>query len=318
MLKKNGVVGLPTIRTKLKQYDGCILGKHSKQSFHDSHSKAHRKLELIHSDLCGPMPIPSANGNKYTITFIDDYTRMCWVYLLKNKSDAFQKFKNFHKWIENDAQSHIGSICTDNGKEYTSNEFESNLHQHWIKHQTFVPYNPQHNGVIERMNGTILNMVRSMLFFKNVKTMFWTDAVLCAAYIKNRCPCNAIRNKTPYEMWYGHVPSVKHLKVFGSTCYTLIPKVHRNKLGARSRKCIFLVYSNTSKAYHLYDEVNKKFVVSRDVIFLESFKIDNVVEWQLDCLDRFAKAKSFQEFNNQIPHLEGGDSYTRSTCGIFF
>jgi len=116
-----------------------------------------------------------------------------------------------------------------------------------------------------------------MMFFKNVKLMFWVDAVLCAIYVKNRCPSNAIRNKTPYEMWYGNIPSVKHLRVFGSTCYALIPKVHRNKLGARSRKCIFLGYSNTSKAYHLFDEVNKTFVVSRDVIFLESSKIDNVV-----------------------------------------
>ena len=88
------------------------------------------------------MPVPSANGNKYIMTFIDDYTRMCWVYLLKNKSNAFQTFKNFHTWIENDAQSHIGSIRTDNGKEYTSNEFENYLHQHGIKHQTIVPYNP--------------------------------------------------------------------------------------------------------------------------------------------------------------------------------
>ena len=62
------------------------------------------------------MPVPSANGNKYMMAFIDDYTRMCWVYLLKNKSNAFQTFKNFHTWIENDAQSHIRSIRTNNGK----------------------------------------------------------------------------------------------------------------------------------------------------------------------------------------------------------
>jgi len=136
--------------------------------------------------------------------------------------------------------------------------------------------------------------------------MFWADAILYAPYIKNRCPSNAIRNKTPYELWYGHVPLVKHLRVFGSTYYALIPKVHRNKLGARSCKCIFLGYSNISKAYRLFDEVNKKFVVSRDVIFLESSKTDNVVERKLDRLDRFAKTKSFQEFDNQIPHLEGG------------
>eukprot|EP00253_Pinus_taeda_P025255 PITA_25255 len=64
-----------------------------------------------------------------------------------------------------------------------------------------------------------------MLFFKNVKIMFWADAVLCATYIKNRCPSNAIRNKTPYELWYGHDPAVKNLRIFGSTCYALIPKI---------------------------------------------------------------------------------------------
>ena len=115
----------------------------------------------------------------------------------------------------------------------------------------------------------------------------------------------SIRNKTPYEMWHGHIPSVKHFKVFGSTCYALIPKVQRGKLGARSRKCIFLGYSNTSKGHRLYDEVNMKFVVSRDVIFLESSKTNNVVEQQLDRLDRFTHEKYFQQFDNQIPHLEG-------------
>ena len=117
-------------------------------------------------------------------------------------------------------------------------------------------------------------------------------------YLKNICPSNAIGNKTPYEMWCCHIPLVKHIRVFGSTYYALIPKEQRNKLGARNRKCIFLGYSNISKAYRLYDEFNKKFVVSRDVIFLESSKTDNVVEWQLDRLDRFKNEKSFQEFDN--------------------
>ena len=115
--------------------------------------------------------------------------------------------------------------------------------------------------------------------FQNIKLMFQADVVLCAMYIKNKCPSNAIKNKTPYEMWYGHISSVRHLRVFGSTYYALIPKEQRNKIGARGHKCIFLGYSNTSKAYRLCDEVNKKFIISRDAIFLESSKIDNVVEW---------------------------------------
>ena len=103
MLNKSGVTGLPTIPRKPNQCDACILGKHNKQAFHDSHSRAHRKCELIHLDLCGLMPVPSTNGNKYMMTFIDDQTRLCWVYLLNNKSNSFQTFKNFYTWIENDA-----------------------------------------------------------------------------------------------------------------------------------------------------------------------------------------------------------------------
>ena len=79
-------------------------------------------------------------------------------------------------------------------------------------------------------------------------------------------------------MWYGLVPLVKHLRVFGSTCYALIPELHRNQLGARSHKSILLEYSNTSKAYRIYDEFNNNFVVSSDVIFLESSKANNLVE----------------------------------------
>jgi hypothetical protein len=93
LLRKNGVSGLLSTPRKLNQCDVCILGKHRKQPFHDSTSKACRKLELIHYDFCGPMHVPSANGNKYITSFIDDYTMMCWVYLLKDKSLSFEIFK---------------------------------------------------------------------------------------------------------------------------------------------------------------------------------------------------------------------------------
>jgi hypothetical protein len=148
-------------------------------------------------------------------------------------------------------------------------------------------------------------MVRSMMFFKDVKLMFWADAVLCAVDVKNKSPSHALGNKTPYEMCYGLIPSVRHLRVFGSTCYALITKEQRNKLDARSWKCIFLGYSNTTKAYCLYDEVNKKFILSRDVIFLIFTKNDKIVERQLDPLDRFTHVKTYHEFDDEIPHLEG-------------
>jgi hypothetical protein len=86
------------------------------------------------------------------------------------------------------------------------------------------------------MNMTLLNIVHSMMFFKNVKLMFWVDVVLCVVCVKKMCPSHALENKTPYEMWYGRIPSVRDLRVFGSTCYDLIPKEQRNNLDARCWK----------------------------------------------------------------------------------
>jgi len=85
-------------------------------------------------------------------------------------------------------------------------------------------------------------MVISMTFFKNVKLMYWVSVAICAVYINNRCPSNSTKNKTPYEMWYGYIPSVRHIRVFGSSSYALIPKEQTEKSGARSHKCIFLGY----------------------------------------------------------------------------
>ena len=65
------------------------------------------------------------------------------MYFLKEKSQAFETFKNFHVWIQNESQSRIGSLHIENGREYTSDEFENYLHQHGIKHQTTLTYNPQ-------------------------------------------------------------------------------------------------------------------------------------------------------------------------------
>jgi hypothetical protein len=104
--------------------------------------------------------------------------------------------------------------------------------------------------------------------------MFWVDTVLCAMYVTKKSPSHALGNTNPYEILYDYIPSMRHLKVFGSTCYALIPKEQINKLGARIQNCIFLGCSNTTKEYHIYNEVNKNFIISRDVVLNH-----NIVEW---------------------------------------
>ncbi|GJZ47234.1 retrovirus-related pol polyprotein from transposon TNT 1-94 [Tanacetum coccineum] len=132
-----------------------------------------------------------------------------------------------------------------------------------------APYSPQQNGVMERKNRTILNMVRSMLKSKKMPKEFWAEAVDFWVYLLNRCPSKSLDNKTPQEAWNGLKPTVSHLRVFESIAYVHVPSQRRSKLDDRSEKHVFDSYDKQSKGYKLYNLVTRKVAVSRDVEFEE-------------------------------------------------
>eukprot|EP00253_Pinus_taeda_P002251 PITA_02251 len=113
-------------------------------------------------------------------------------------------------------------------------------------------------------------MARSMLTFNRLSPTYWAEAIHTAVYMRNRSPTASLDGITPYEAWFGFKPRVKHLRVFGSICYALIPKEKRTKLDSRSLKRTMIGYSNEKKGCHLL--TNGKFIVSRDVIFDETEK----------------------------------------------
>ncbi|KAG6516431.1 hypothetical protein ZIOFF_026896 [Zingiber officinale] len=134
-----------------------------------------------------------------------------------------------------------------------------------VERQLTVRYTPQQNGVTERKNQTIVEMAKSMMHEKGLPKIFWAEAVYTAVYLSNRCPTTAIPNKTPFEAWSGRRPSVNHLKVFGSICYSQIPKQKRSKLDESSERCIFVGYSTMSKGYRLFNLQLGQVIISRDV-----------------------------------------------------
>jgi len=123
----------------------------------------------------------------------------------------------------------------------------------------------QQNGVAERKNRTILDLVRTMLKSNNVPKEFWAKVVQCAIYVKNRCPYAKLNEKTPQEVWSGRKLSVSHLKVFGSIAYGHVPAQQKNKLEDRSKKYMFIGYDEKTKAYRLFNPITKKVIMSRDV-----------------------------------------------------
>ena len=112
-------------------------------------------------------------------------------------------------------------------------------------------------------------MTRTMLKEKGLPKQFWAEAVACSAYLLNRCPTKIVKNKTPQEAWSGYTPSVAHLRIFGCVAYAQVPEVKRKKLDNHGEKCIFIGYSEESKAYKLYNPLTKKLVVSRDVVLMK-------------------------------------------------
>ena len=266
MVSKEMVRGVRIPKTsQLLFCEGCVEGKMKHKPFQPvGEIRSTRLLERVHSDVCGPLSVESIGRKKYFVTFIDDYSRCCRVYFMRQKNEVFEKFKEFEALVTNDTGSTIGVLRSDNGGEYITGEFESYLKLKGIRHELTVP--PEQNGVAERMNRTLMESARSMLAHAGLPHCYWAEAVSTAAYLKNRTATTAFEKvATPYERWYGRKPNISNLRVFG--CYAHIPDSQRTKLDEKMR---FVGYSIQSKGYRLLDEKTRNVLVRRDVVFNET------------------------------------------------
>ncbi|BBG99302.1 zinc ion-binding protein, partial [Prunus dulcis] len=130
--------------------------------------RASQPLELIHLDICGPMQTITLGGNRYFLTFIDDHTRMCWVFFLQHKSQAFNIFKRFKNMVELQRGYQLKKLRSDRGGEYTSLEFSKFCEEMGLERQLTIAYSPQQNGVAERKNRTVMEMARTMMHEKKI------------------------------------------------------------------------------------------------------------------------------------------------------
>ena len=143
-LQSKAVEGLPEIQEKHEGVcKGCAKGKNTKKTFPSSEIKEKGILEIIHSDVCGPMSSNSLSVYAYYVSFIDDFSRKTWVYFMKNKDKVFSKFKEFKALIKNHIEKKIENFISDNRGEFTSNEFKELCKESRIKRESSTPYNPQ-------------------------------------------------------------------------------------------------------------------------------------------------------------------------------
>ncbi|KAH9655417.1 Integrase catalytic domain-containing protein [Citrus sinensis] len=259
--------GLKSVSLPFCEY--CVTSKQHRLKFSRSIAKSKCILDLIHSDVW-ESPDISMRGAKYMVTFIDDYSRRCWVYPIKKKSDVFHVFKEYKARVELESSKKIKCLRTDNGGEYTDGEFLAFCKQEGIQRQFTVAYTPQQNGVAERINRTLTERIRAMLRTAGLPNSFSAEAVKIACYIVNRSPSTAIGLKTVIEMWTGKPTDYSYLHAFGCPVYVIYNAQERTKLDPKSRRCIFLGYADRVKGYRLWDPTAHKIVISRAIIFVEN------------------------------------------------
>ena len=156
-------------------------------------------FELVHSDVCGPYPIVSPTGFRYFVTFVDDYSQTTLLYLMKNRSELFSHFCAFCTEIHTQFHVFVQSVRSDNAKEYVSEQFQSFMLQNGILHHTSCVDTPSQNGVAERKNRHLLEIVRALLFQMHVPKHFWVNVVSTACLFINRMPSFVLNCDTPYH-----------------------------------------------------------------------------------------------------------------------
>jgi hypothetical protein len=288
--------------------DVCELAKSHRVSFPISMNKSPAPFMVIHSDVWGPANTPSLNGSRWFVSFIDDHTRMTWICLMKSKSEVSSLFQQFHKMIATQYQSNIQVIRTDNGGEFINHSLKHYLNSHGIVHQTTCPYTPQQNGVSERKNRHLLEVVRASLFEANMPTSYWEEAVTAGAYIINRVPSSSLQFQTPFEVLHCIVnaPTMPNLspKVFGCVAFVHLHKGWRTKLEPRALRCVFVGYALHQKGYRCYHPPSRKLYVTLDVVFHETTMYYSAGSTQWEASDKVQTSTNPAESANPADNLD--------------
>ena len=266
-----GIVGLDPDDT-ISFCEGCSLGKMTAKQFEPvGEMRATRRLQTVHSDVCGPITPQSNGGSKYFATFTDEFSRATSVYFMTKKSEVLDKFREFEATVVGETGQRIGTLRTDNGMEYVNRDFTRYLRSRQINHETSTPYTPQQNGLAERVNRTLIEKARALISHAGLAKSYWAEAVSTAAYLKNRTPTRSLEGDiTPYQHWYGRKCDVSRLRVFGCIAYARLPGQLRQKLDNTSRRLRFIGYGKGNKGYRLMDDETKKVYICRDVVFNET------------------------------------------------
>lgn len=247
----------------------CALSKSSKLPFFSSNNRANAPLVKIHCDLWGPATILSNQGFRYYVILVDDFSRFSWIYPLKNKSDFYTVFIKFQAMVEKQFHREIEIFHSDQGGEFSKQEFLNHLAQKGIIHHLSCPGTPEQNSIAERKHRHVVELGLAMMLHASLPKKYWVESFLTAVYLINRLPSPSLEMHTPYSLLYEKQPAYDHFRTFGCQCYPYLRHYMKDKLEPRSLSCIFMGYSDQHKGYHCLHIPTGRVYISRHVVFDE-------------------------------------------------
>ncbi|GJR39320.1 retrovirus-related pol polyprotein from transposon TNT 1-94 [Tanacetum coccineum] len=276
--KKDIVTGLPKLTyVKDQLCSSCEMGKAKRSSFKSKVVPSSKgRLNLLHMDLCGPMRVASINGKKYILVIVDDYSRYTWTLFLRSKDETPEVLKDFLTMIQRNLQAQVITVRTDRGTEFLNKTLHAYFKEEGIEHQTSTPRTPEQNGVVERRNRTLVEAARTMLSASKLPLSFWAEAVATACYTQNRSIIISTHEKTAYHIINDRKPSIKHLHIFGCTCYITRDGENLDKMKEKGDPCVMVGYSTQSKGYRVYNKRTRLIVESIHIKFDEIKEMTSV------------------------------------------
>ena len=195
--------------------ESCQLGKHTRVSFPKClKSRTKSPFELVHIDVWGLSRTASTLGFWYFVTFIDDFSRCTWLFLMKSQNKLFSEFQKLFAEIRNQFHTSIRILHSDNALEYLSTPFSDFLSSHGILHQSSCTYTPQQNGVTVRNSRHLIETARTLLLHHTVPQLFLGDAILTACYLINRMPSSVLGDQVPHSLLFPNQPLFVPLRMF--------------------------------------------------------------------------------------------------------
>jgi len=259
-------------KNDIEMCDVCQISKQTKKPFPIESAKdkdVYRSNDIVCSDVMGPISPPSRSKKVYIVSFVLMKSRYMKIYPMTNKSEVFEMFKTYCNEIKTETGIIIKTIRSDNGGEFKNEKMNQFCKSMNISQQFTIPYNPQQNGMSERMNRTLIETTRCMIEESKMDKTYWLEAMMTATKLRNVISTKTLNYKSPHELVMGRPPKLSHLRIFGTMCYAHIPSEKRKKLDNPGVKCRLLGYADNQLGYRLLRCSDKSIIFSRSVTFNE-------------------------------------------------